>query len=324
VVASGRIAEVSVVVPTRERSELLRLTVASVLRQRDVDIELILVEDGSTDHTTRTVAGIANPRVRILRQDEPTGVSAARNRGIAEATGEWIAFLDDDDLWAPDKLVRQLKAARDHARPWAYAGDVSVDAYLRVLTGTRPPTPDEVMAALPRYNPVPSGASNVVVRAEVLAAAGPFDPTLRRTEDWDMWIRLARFGPPACVARPLVAYRFHPANVPLETTSLVREPDVLARRYGIPVDRAAVQRRAAWACLRAGRRGKALRHYARAVSMGDVRSVGRAFVALVHPTVGSDRVFGLLRSRSEDERWRHEARVWLDTLARLKLEGSVT
>jgi glycosyltransferase involved in cell wall biosynthesis len=311
--------QISVVIPTRDRGKLLGLALASALRQREVDLEVIVVDDGSGE-STASASVRADVGVRLYRQ-ERKGVSAARNRGISEARGEWIAFLDDDDLWAPDKLTQQLDAAIGAGRSWAYGGEVSIDEDLRVVVGGPPPTPEDVMATLPRYNPLPAGASNVIVRADVLAEVGGFDPLLRRTEDWDMWIRLARVGPPAGVARPLVAYRFHSANVPLETSSLIREPAFLARRYGIPVNRAAMERRAAWICLRAGRRGKALRHYARAVSLGDLRSVPRALVALAHPAAGTDRIFGLLRRRPEDEVWRREAQAWLDELAAVRLEG---
>ena len=316
--AAARTPDVSVVIPTRDRGDVLGLTLASALRQLDVEVEVIVVDDGSA--VAPAVPGMDDPRVRLFREDRSAGVSAARNRGITEARGAWVAFLDDDDLWAPDKLVRQLQAAGGSGQAWVYGGDVNVDADLRVLTGGPPPDPEEVVAALPRYNPVPTGASNVVVSTEALADVGVFDLTLKRTEDWDMWIRLARMGPPAWVPRPLVAYRFHPSNVPLETASIVREPDLLAERYGIPVDRAAMQRRAAWAWLRAGRRGRAAGHYAMAASLGDLRSVGRAAVALLHPAVGSDRVFRLIRSRPEDEGWRREAQRWLDDLARVAPE----
>jgi glycosyltransferase involved in cell wall biosynthesis len=313
---------ISVVIPTRNRRHLLKLALGSVLRQADVDTEVIVVDDASTDDTAEMVSGLANRRIRFLRQPLCSGVSASRNRGIGEATGEWIAFLDDDDLWAPQKLTQQLEAAEAARRTWVYAGDVNVDEGLRVLTGTPPPTPDEVMASLPRYNPVPTGASNVMVRADALAEAGPFDPQLRRTEDWDMWIRLARAGPPACVPHPLVAYRFHGANVLNDTKAIIEEPDLLAVRYGIPVDRAAMQRRAAWSCLRAGHRLCAARHYARAVALGDVKSLGRAAVALFHPAVGSERLFGLVRGARVGRQWKREAQAWLDELSRDQL-GSV-
>ena len=313
---------VSVVVPTRDRRDRLRLALISVLRQREVDIEVVVVDDASTDGTADMVSGLADRRLRVVRQTSPGGVSAARNRGIAEASGRWVAFLDDDDLWEPQKLALQLEAATRSSRTWVYTGDVNVDDDLRVLSAFAPPTPERVMERLHRYNPVPSGASNVIVQADALEEAGPFDPDLKRTEDWDMWIRVARTGPPASVPRPLVAYRFHAANIAGDTIAIVEEADRLATRYGIPVDRPAMQRRAAWVALRAGDRRRALRHYARAVAMGDLRSAARAAVALVHPAVGSNRVFGLLPESPSDNARRREAQEWLDDLSRLEATAS--
>lgn len=308
--------DISIIVPTRNRQRLLSLALRCAVGQLGVDVEVIVVDDASTDDTVATVSRLADRRVRLLRQATRGGVSAARNRGIADATGEWIAFLDDDDVWAPQKLSRQMEAAATAGRTWVYGGDVLVDEKLRVLRGAPPPTPERIMEALPKYNPVPTGASNVMVRADTLAKVGSFDPELRRTEDWDLWIRLARTGPPAWVPRPMVGYRFHGANLLEETRSIVEEPDILAARYGIPVDRAAMQRRAAWSCLRAGHRLRAARHYAQAVLMGDVRSLGRAAVALLHPAAGSDRLFGLIRGPRGAQEWRMEAQAWLDQLSR--------
>jgi hypothetical protein len=93
---------------------------------------------------------------------------------------------------------------------------------------------------------------------------------------------------------------------------MVAEAQTLASRYGIPVDIAAMHRRAAWAALRRGRRLPALRHYARAVALGDVRSVGRGVVALVPPPVGSDRLFGFL---PRDPEWIARAEGWLEAFA---------
>jgi len=100
---------VSVVVPSHNRARLLRRTLRSILAQHLTDLEVVLVDDGSTDETPQITNG-ADPRIVVIRNQEPGGVSAARNRGIAAARGEWIAFCDDDDLWSPDKLSRQLMA----------------------------------------------------------------------------------------------------------------------------------------------------------------------------------------------------------------------
>jgi glycosyltransferase involved in cell wall biosynthesis len=298
---------VSVVIPTRNRAHLLARTVDSVLRQTTQELEVIVVDDGSSDNSG-AVAAATDPRVVVLRNAQSAGVSAARNRGIAAARAEWIAFCDDDDLWAPTKLQEQLTAAGEADTNWAYAGDVNVDDQLRVLSGGPPPDPASVMSLLPRGNPLASGGSNVVVRSNILAEVGGFDPALRRTEDWDLWIRIARKGPPACVCQPLVAYRFHQGNVVWDPRDMVEEARQVAARYGYPVDLAAMQRRAAWAALRAGRRLLAVRYYAAAIAGGDLRSLVRAAFALVHPAVGTEALF--LRIEGDPD-WMAQAERWL-------------
>ena len=302
---------VSVIIPTRNRALLLRRTLESVLKQSTENLEVIVVDDGSTDGSG-AVAAAMDPRVSVIRNPESAGVSVARNRGIASASGEWIAFCDDDDLWAPNKLQEQLTAADTAGANWVYAGDVNVNDQLRVLSGGPPPDPADVMARLPRCNPLASGGSNVVVRSNILAEVGGFDPALRRTEDWDLWIRIAQKGPPAYVRKPLVAYRFHRGNVIWDPREMVDEARRLAARYGIPVDVLSMHRRAAWAALRGGRRLTAARHYALAVAGGDLRSVGRAAVALVHPAVGSERLFEFL---GRDSDWIAQAERWIETFA---------
>jgi glycosyltransferase involved in cell wall biosynthesis len=300
-------ARVSIVVPTRNRARLLSCTLNSICAQQQVDLEIVVVDDGSTDDTAR-VAAAADARVRMIRNPRSLGVSAARNTGIAASRGEWVAFCDDDDLWAPDKLAAQLAAAREARAGWVYTGDVSIDSRSRVFAGSPPAPPDEVTRLLRRENPLASGGSNVVVRADLLATTGGFDPELRRTEDWDLWLRLLSTGAPAWVSRPLVAYRFHALNIATDVGSMVAEARRLARRHGIPIDLAAMHRRAAWTALRAGRRGRAIGHYARAVAHGDFRSVGRSAFALVHPAVGSDSLFNVVGG---DPAWMAEAERWL-------------
>ena len=306
--------EVSVVIPTRDRSRLLALTLRSALWQRGVDLEVVVVDDGSTDDTAAMVAALADPRLRLLRHDHPQGVSAARNRGIAEAGGAWVAFLDDDDLWAPDKLARQLEAAHQTGRTWVYTGEVSMDERLRILDGRPPAPPEQVLERLVRHNAVPAGASNVVVQADTLARAGAFDTRLRNNEDWDLWIRLARLGPPAWVCRPLVALRVHPGNASQNMDRMLQELDVIERRHRIPVDRAAHYRWAAWSSLQAGRRRAALRYYAHAVRIGDLSSIARAVVTLTHPAVAQRRAAHPVRPGSAEQVWIAEAQSWLDPL----------
>jgi glycosyltransferase involved in cell wall biosynthesis len=302
------VTEVSVVIPTRDRPELLALTLRSVLWQERVDAEVLVVDDGAGPGTAALVGSFADARVQLLRNNGPAGVSGARNSGVAAARGEWIAFLDDDDLWAPAKLVTQLTVAAQAGAGWVYAGDVTVDEDLRVRAGAPPAVPQQVAAALRRYNAVPAGASNVVVRRDVLDRVGRFDQELRTSEDWDLWLRLASTGLPACVPRPLVALRAHHAMASRAVDRMLADLDVIGRRHHIPVDRARHERWAAWMCLEDGRRWAALRHYARAVLAGDPASLGRAAVALVNPQVTRRRA-------PRTDPWAVEAQEWLDRLA---------
>ena len=145
------------------------------------------------------------------------------------------------------------------------------------------------MKSLPRHNSVPAGASNVIANSKLLSRVGPFDEGLKRTADWDMWLRLARMGPPAWVCSPLVAICMHPGNMSRDMPVMFGELDVLARRYGIRVDRARHYRWAAWTALLECRRWESLRYYARAVGEGDLRSVGRAAVAVIRPQFTATR-----------------------------------
>jgi glycosyltransferase involved in cell wall biosynthesis len=309
-----RVPEVSVIIPTHDRRERLRLTMRSALSQRDVDLELIVVDDGSSDGTGAMVETLGDPRVRLVRNEVPLGESGARNRGIVEANGSWLAFLDDDDLWAPDKLALQLGALRTAERAWAYGGAVMVDEDLDLVSGVPPPSPDEAAAALVRYNAIPGSASSVIVASELLARVGLFDPELRRTPDWDMWLRLLRAGPPAWVERPIVAICLHPGNLSRDMEVMFRELDVIAARYGIRVDRARHHRWAAWTSFADGRRADAFRHYLRAVGAGDPMSVIRALVALGPSRVwpGSSRA---LPTAGDGDAWIEQARMWLAPLA---------
>ena len=301
---------VTVVIPTRDRCRRLFLALRSVLSQRGVNIEIVVVDDGSRDDTYEMVRRLADPRVRLVRNESPKGESGARNRGLAEARGSWIAFLDDDDLWAPDKLSRQLQAVLQTGREWAYGGEVMIDSELRILCGAPPLTPERVIESLERHNSIPAGASNVIASSKLLSRVGSFDVGLRRTADWDMWLRFARIGPPAWVCSPLVAVCIHEGNMSRDMPVMFRELDVLARRYGISVDRARHYRWAAWGALLAGHRWEALRYYARAVGAGDFWSVGRAAIILASPAgsrIGTER---------KADAWTTEARVWIDELAR--------
>jgi len=282
------------------------------LRQRDVDLEVIVVDEASTDDTPTMLAVVADARVRVIRNDTPSGVAAARNRGAAEAHGDWLAFLDDDDLWAPEKLVSQLQAAKQVGRDWAYTGAVVINVHGQILRVQRPLPPEEIVTALPRYNAVPGGGSSVVVRRATWMRIGPFDTRLRNTEDWEMWIRLGKHGPPAYVCSPLVARRLHHSNSTLDVEEVVRGTHLIEALHQTTADWGRLHRWFAHSCLRGGRHWAALGHFARAAVRGEAGAVASDLSAILQRKVLGRTATS--RARDRDDAWIGMARAWIQEL----------
>src|SRR5918994_4427804 len=251
---------VSVVVPTHDRERYLGQTLRAIGLQHAVDLEVVVVDDGSPPgQVDGVVAALQDDRFRVLRNDTAQGVSAARNRGIAEARGAWLGFCDDDDLWAADKVRRQLDAAGDAGPVWVYTGSVNVNEEGKVVGGRRPLPPAQVVALLPQRNVVPGGGSGVLVHRGLLDRAGSFDRRLHNTEDWDLWVRLSRLQTPHRVAAPMVGYRVHSAGSSLVTKQILLGAEEIERRYGGPLDRVTLYRHLGRLSARGGRRGEAER-----------------------------------------------------------------
>jgi glycosyltransferase involved in cell wall biosynthesis len=303
------VPEVTAVIPTRNRREILARTLRTVAWQEGVDWEAVVIDDGSTDGTADAVRTMGDHRISLHRHDRPVGVTAARNTGISVARGQWVAFLDDDDLWAPDKLAAQLAAVRRTGRHWVYGGQVLIDAHDRVIAGGPPPDPERVVDELRRWNPVPAGSSNVVARKPVLHEVGGFDASLTAVGDWDLWLRLASVGLPACVSEPLVAYRQHPGQASLRMIRDLDQVRELERRHDMTIDWPVMLRWAGWVALLDGRRTLALRLYARAARWG-----GRPWM-----TDAAWADFALLRhevKKALRQRIRHPRQRWSDIAPR--------
>jgi glycosyltransferase involved in cell wall biosynthesis len=313
--------DVSVVVPTRDRSSLLLTTLRSALRQRGVELEVIVVDDGSTDDTPRVIDSLDKRRVRSIHHTTPLGPNAARNRGALESRGDWIAFLDDDDIWSPDKLVEQLKAAEKTGRNWVYAGSVNVNERLEIVHGLPPPPPEQVVIALSRQNPIPGGGSNVTIRRTTFTSAGGFNENLRTCEEWEFWLRLAAVGVPAWVPNPLVGYRTHAGNAILDVVALVQGARTIEQLHGTTIDWGLYHRWLAQLCIRAGRRGAALRQYLLAALNGQGREAGAELAVLAYGALR--RRLGLSGTpsvRRSDTGWEEQARGWIEELRRLDVD----
>ena len=182
--------DVTVLIPTRDRVASLLATLAGVWRQRDVRLDVVIVDDGSRPDVARQYARLGSERVRVLRNATSRGPAAARNAGIAIARGRWVAFLDDDDLWAPTKLRCQLDAAERAGAAWVWCGAVYLSGEGSVLSVASAPTPEDVRRQLPSGSVIPAGASNVIASTALLRQLGGFDESIFHMPDWDLWLRL--------------------------------------------------------------------------------------------------------------------------------------
>lgn len=195
---------VSVVIPMFNRAATIRRAVESALAQSFVDIEVVVVDDASSDASAAIVTAIDDPRLRLLRRERNGGASAARNAGVAASSGSLVAFLDSDDEWFPRKLEIQISALE-------YApADVGVSC-----TGVEMHLLDHAVTRLQPLEDSPDWARRLAMdcdlnpgttqltRRAVFDAVGPFDETLPRFEDWDWLIRYTRGGSIVAVREPL-------------------------------------------------------------------------------------------------------------------------
>jgi glycosyltransferase involved in cell wall biosynthesis len=196
---------VSIIIPTYNRGWIIKEAVDSVLAQDYKDFELIVVDDGSTDHTSDVLDSYRDD-IKIYYQKNK-GVSAARNRGIAEASGKFIAFLDSDDLWLPQKLSRQIEFF--NTTPDALicqTEEVWIRSGVRVNPKKRHKKPSgmifEPSLALCLVSP-----SAVMIRRSLLGIVGNFDEALPACEDYDLWLRISCRFPVYHIDTPLIIKR---------------------------------------------------------------------------------------------------------------------
>jgi glycosyltransferase involved in cell wall biosynthesis len=228
---------VSVVVPACNQARYLAESIQSVLAQSYGDFEIIVVDDGSTDDT-RAIVERLDPRIRYVWQ-ENQGLAAARNTGICEARGEYVALLDSDDAWLPNFLASMMSLV--DANPEAavfYCGVIYVDewgCYLPQSGHTRVLRSKELYETLLRYNfLIPS--TIVMNRAEVVSA-GLFDVHFRRLQDWELWIRLLREGRTfAGLDQCLVRYRIHDKSLSTDPKSGQVAANALIQKHFGPDD----------------------------------------------------------------------------------------
>lgn len=223
---------ITVVMPTYGHCSFVLESLASVSSQGIRDVEVIVVNDGSPDDTEAVLAPLVRSgRIRYIRQTNQ-GQAAARNRGLAEARGEFIAFLDDDDLWPADKLGWQVAALRaDPALGAVGGGAVLIDAADAVIGRADVPDGEVRFADLFRGNPFLS-PGQVVARADVLRRVGGLSDDVWGADDYDLWLRIARVARIRCVNRPALLYRKHAGNASRHAGRLLASTERVLRRHG--------------------------------------------------------------------------------------------
>jgi len=221
-------AKISIIIPTYNYAQYICEAIESVLNQTYKDFEIIVVDDGSTDNTKEVIKPYLNKIKYIYQQN--SGPSSARNRGIKEAKGEYIAFLDADDIWLPQKLELQIKFMEKEKEVGLIFSDMILfnekgiikNSFLKEklffnklsikpLSSTEKVIYDNVFNALLQENFIPT--NTVIVKKECFNKVGFFDETLFSVEDRDMWLRIGLFYDIGFINFPLVLTRFHETNI---------------------------------------------------------------------------------------------------------------
>lgn len=205
---------VSVVIPVYNRAHLIANALASVFAQSYENIEIVVVDDASTDDLAAALAQFADPRLRLVSHPRNRGAAAARNTGVAEARGEFVAFLDSDDVWRPGKLAHQVAAMQ--GQPSEVAGHVC--AYECIKTGypVRDIAPAWTAKTFRRrqfFGCTCGPGTTLLCRRAVFDDVGPLDEEFRRLEDWDWLLRLAAKG-----------YRLIPSSAVLARVEVGSQP----------------------------------------------------------------------------------------------------
>lgn len=198
---------ISVIIPVYNGEKTIKQTVESVLNQTIKDLEIIIINDGSQDSTLEIISRIQDCRIKVFSYPN-TGSSASRNRGISRSSGEYISFIDADDLWIPDKLEAQLKALQENPEAAvAYSWTDCIDESGNFLgKGSYLSFNGNIYANLLLTNFIDSG-SNVLIRTDALKRVGYFEESRHFSEDWDLWLRLAASYNFVAVSKPQILYR---------------------------------------------------------------------------------------------------------------------
>lgn len=198
---------ISIIIPVYNGEKTIRETVLSVINQTFTEIEIVVINDGSTDSTLETISNITDPRLKVISFPN-AGLSASRNRGIQLASGEYISFIDADDIWTPDKIESQFNAlTQNTAAGVAYSWTDWIDESGQIIYGGGHHTFSGNVYTYLFLGDFIEGGSNVLIRRSVFDTIGGFNETIQYSEDWEMWLRIARKYEFVAVPKVQILYR---------------------------------------------------------------------------------------------------------------------
>ena len=222
---------VSVIIPSRDRKDFVLLAINSVLSQIYKNIEIIVVDDGSQTPLAPLLAKVFGEHVRCVRHDCSKGAPIARNTGAKYAIGEYIAFLDDDDVWLSDKIEKQMSSFLKLEEDFGvvYCG------YDFIVDGVTIPRDniyhDEFDLALIALRGCPVGSPTPIIRKYYFEAVNGFDANLSACQDWDLWIRLAQVCKFYPVKKSLALYRVHGEQISTDISNKIIAREALIDKH---------------------------------------------------------------------------------------------
>lgn len=321
---SSATPRVSIIIPVWNRAALLQQAVASALAQTFQNFELIIADDGSTDDSAERAAASGDPRIEVLRLEHSGNPAVARNAALRHARGRYVAFLDSDDQWLPDKLaeqVRQLDGRRDAGMVYGLASYFDGERERGVHGPKVARVPESIFELLLLQGNFIQ-PSTVLIRREICELLGGFDEseTFRAVEEYDLWLRVTKRYPALFIPRVITRYRRHDDNLSRDQRAMVTKVREVVE---ITCQRSSVSD---------SLRDRALSHWyleeLKAVLVeGDSEEAARTAVAKaleIDPGLRTarwaDRLMklGLYRPMQEAYRHRQELTGWRDTLQRMR------
>ena len=225
--------EVSVIIPTYNRANLIGRSIQSVLNQTYQEFEIIVVDDGSTDNTEYVVKGFDDARIRYVRYQENRGGSAARNAGIKIASGDYIAFQDSDDEWLPEKLEKQMVIFKSAS----VKVGVVYTGFWRIQNNKKKYIPSSaitkksgnVYKSILNRNFITT--QSAVIKKEVFKKTGMFDERIPAFQDWDLWIRISKYYEFQYVGEALVISYYQSKSISANKKASINAHKMILDKY---------------------------------------------------------------------------------------------